>query len=359
MIKPVLEYKNINFFEETKLLEMKEKLKTQTGTIEFTLPISIEMKDKETNLNIFKIVAGGHIYVFRKEKNELRFYHSSPGTGTRLAKIGLERDLKAKYVKIFFTWDSNGVKIYRGNDIGGKLIISKLSKTDIVFKTVKDKIFEFKGNVDETSLRFYSENGNIEPSAMENWKEIIKGLKTLNDGYKDFQHEVITVNLSLVSLVTGFESYLKKRFFEMISEGVECNEDALIKVIFTKRELEGSIVDDFREECKENGKLLIEEIGNKKINFQIYEVVKNVYKKTFNLGFVQSGIASSDIEYLKKIIEYRHKITHVSPMLPILNVSELATKNPQFPNSELISDSIKIFDNFIESIHKKSLQMKE
>jgi len=97
-------------------------------------------------------------------------------------------------------------------------------------------------------------------------------------------------------------------------------------------------------------------LARDKIKFQNYNECKKVFNKTYNLKFSELGMTISKMNELKKYIGYRHKIMHVSPMLPILNEEEIPSKNPIIPKKILIENAIVIFDEFIKKFHNKSLE---
>lgn len=255
---------------------------------------------------------------------------------------------------ITLVWAPNKILLYIGDDKTLVRGTEETSKTK--FREINGKIFEFQ-NMNIESLRFYTKEGNIEPTAIDGWKEVVKGISILNDSYNDYQHELITVNLSISSLVTGFENYLKKRFIELEQEGIKPNEEQLIKTVFSRWERDQKLDKKIRDSVLKTDLSFISKIANDKINFQIYNDCKKVYNKTYGLKFSELGIDSSEILKLKKFIKYRHRIIHVSPMLPILNGVEILEEKPVFPKQELIKEGVEVFNQFIKSVHNKSLKM--
>ena len=333
--------------------QLRDVLRMQKGSSILNFEQDIIFNNPDEYLELFNVVSEGHIFILRKENRKIKFYYTSLGTGTRLHEIDIFEIPKTKPVYIAFTWSPQESILYI--DKGYEFIKSIGFDSSVKFRALKGKVLEFK-NVDIESLRFYSQEGNIKPTAIDSWKEIIKGLNILNESYKDNQHELITVNLSLASLVTGFENYLKNRFIELEKEGVKPNEEKLIKSIFSTHERESRFDYEDRKSAKELGLTLIEKLARDKIKFQNYNECKKVFNKTYNLKFSELGMTISKMNELKKYIGYRHKIMHVSPMLPILNEEEIPSKNPIIPKKILIENAIVIFDEFIKKFHNKSLE---
>jgi len=352
--EPFLALSECNLLDKDTFNKISNALKRQTGTIIFNLNNCFEFKNPRLNFNIFEVVAHGHIYVFRKEESEFVFYYSSLGSGTKVCKIKVSRITDENVIYIVFRWGDGECKL---NIEGKEALVEAVGiNSSKQFRELKGKIFEFE-NIDMESLRFYSKDGNIEPTAIDGWNEVVKGLNILNASYRDYQHELITVNLSISSLVTGFENYLKKRFIELEKEGVKPNEEQLSKSVFSKWERDEKLDEKTRESAEKTGLSFIEKIANDKVNFQIYDDCKKVYNKAYGLKFSELEIDSSEIAKLKKIIKYRHRIVHVSPMLPVLNGTESLSEDPIFPKQKLIKDGIINFDILINRIHQKSLNM--
>lgn len=337
---------------------IQKQINIQEGTLTFHLKNEEIYKNLELNSHIYELVGHGHIHKFVKEKNKFKYYYSSLNGGTKESEIEAKKVTGGTSIFIAVTWKAGKSIVYMGSKNPDEELVTSEGVDSLKrYRALKGKVIEFD-NVNVNSLRFYSEEGNIEPTAIDGWEEIKKGIDTLNNSYSDYQHELIGVNLSIASLITGFENYLKKRFIEIEKEGVVAVEEKLISIIFSKWQRENNYASELKTKASEEGITFIEKLALKEINFQNYDDAKKAYTKAYGLKFSELGIKSNEIEKLKKFIGYRHKITHISPMTPILNSNNLNLEEPIFPNKNLLNEGIKLFDDFIKKLHEKSKKIK-
>jgi hypothetical protein len=94
------------------------------------------------------------------------------------------------------------------------------------------------------------------------------------------------------------------------------------------------------------------------VNFQNYEKCKRAYNKAYGLKFGEIHIASKDLEFLQRLIKYRHRIVHISPLLGMLNQPEVPPEEPVFSNKKLGNDALKCFDTFITKLHDATLRLR-
>lgn len=173
-------------------------------------------------------------------------------------------------------------------------------------------------------------------------------------------HECVLTNLSLSVMVTGFESYLKKRFLELEEEGIEAKIEDLMDSILSSREREMNISKLLIEEAKEKNISTLKHIVLKKrINFQNLNDIKKAYEKAYNFTLISANIDDRLIIPIKRFLKYRHKIIHVSPVLGILNQEKLSNEEPVFPNETLKLEALKIFNEFIELFHESTLKLRQ
>ncbi len=201
----------------------------------------------------------------------------------------------------------------------------------------------------------------LQSTAIEAWRETKKAIEILATGKSEqgYIFEITVTNLSLAILVTGFESYFKKRFLELEKEGINPDTQSIVNAFFSKGERDVRILDLLRTEAKGVGKTVLELIVDRgAINFQNYDKCKLAFNKAYNLKFGALLISSPEIESLKKFIKYRHRIIHVSALTGLLNASETPPEAPVFPKKELATEAIKIFDTFIAKIHEATLELK-
>ena len=160
-------------------------------------------------------------------------------------------------------------------------------------------------------------------------------------------------NLTISILLTGFEAYCKTRFLELEQEGIKPDMAALVSEFFSEKER-----DVIASEAEANHVSFLQKIIEKRrINFQNYKKCKRAYNKAYGLKFGEIGIASNDLEFLQRLIKYRHRIVHVSPLLGMLNQPEVPPEEPVFSNKKLGNDALKCFNIFITKLHNATLRL--
>ena len=314
---------------------------------------------------IFEIPSKGHYFrLDRDKKFNLNLYHSSPGTGTRHAFIDLNKVSSSSSIFICFTWSTLKIDLYLGSKENGEKLIhaeGKISSKN--FSIGKDGgVYQIGDNgVKVMSATIHKGRKEILSStAIETWRENIKAISVLKTGTstEGYIYEVVTTNLILSMLVTGFESYTKKRFLELEREGITPNIDLLLNNFLSNREREKGLYDTLREEAKDNNMSLMDYIVNKnRINFQDFQRCKTAFNKAYGIKFGEIGIEEKTLEQIQQYIEMRHKIIHVSPLTAYYFNVNTSKKELIFPNKELANQAINDFNSFIEKLHEVTLSL--
>lgn len=345
--------------------QIREKIRRPRGTLTFNYTSRDLFNPEIAGGRLFEITSGSHLFrIERDDKMTLSFYHSSPGTGTRVASIDLNEVKPAKTLFMAFTWGPSGITLNIGPRIeGGELHRVEGEPSEKQYRVGLDGSVYELGNkgVHVMGARIYrGGKAVITPTALEAWKEVLHGVEVLNeiDTDENYLREVVISNSILMMLVTGLENYGKKRFVELEREGIRPNHDGLIGSIFSNRQIKNNLPDFLREEAAEQGITFIDYlVSDRRINFQNYNQTKRVYKATYDIRFGDIEVSSQDLERLQILITYRHKIVHISPLITMLNQEELASKEPEFSNKELATDSIHLFKEFIDGFHKLTLTL--
>lgn len=345
---------------------MQEALRRPEGTMTFKYH-SAELFDKDKRGGLLlQIPAGGHLFRLERDDNMLlHFYHSSPGTGTRVATIDLNSVPRSDRVFIGFTWSTSEINLYlRTREPDGKLVYARGIPSQKQFRIGKDgSIYQVRDQGVEVMGAQVYQNGKpvLQPTAIDAWNETIKAIDIVLTGKSEegFMFEVAITNLILVLLVTGFESYAKKRFLEIEQEGITPNIDALINSIFSRRERDADIGTRLATEANEGHVSILELIiGKGSINFQDYEKCKLVYNKTYQIKFGEIELESLVLDRIQKYIKFRHRIIHVNALEAILNVSEVPLEEPIFSNRKLAGTAIKDFNTLISKLHEATLNLR-
>ena len=336
------------------------------GTVQFSYTFKELFNPDIGQGVIFEIPSGEHLFRIERDSDLLLyFYHSSPGTGTRVATIDLKGVKPAETVMCIFTWSTKEINFYVGPKVkGAELLHAKGTNSKKQFRVGRDgSVFQ----IGDTGIDVMGINVQVggEPvlqtTAIEAWRETKKAIEILATGTSDqgYLFEVSVTNSSIVILVTGFEAYSKKRFLELEKEGVTPSIEPLINSFFSKKERD-SIADILKTEADSVHKTILELIVERGvINFQNYDKCKLAFNKAYKLKFGELSISSSKIEFFKKIIKYRHRIVHVSALTGMLNQSEVPPEEPVFPKKEFAAEALRAFDSFISRIHEATLELKK
>ncbi len=172
-----------------------------------------------------------------------------------------------------------------------------------------------------------------------------------------YMYEVAICNVVISTLVTGFETYCKTRFIELEREGENPNTDNLVSRFFSAWEREANLPSKVQDEAKAEQKTFLEKLALTKINFQNYEDCKRAYNLAYGIKFGELHLKSEVLALLQRLIVYRHRIIHVSPLLGTLNQPSLPSEKPVMSNAKLAEDAKQCFVTFMDALHGATLQL--
>jgi hypothetical protein len=89
-----------------------------------------------------------------------------------------------------------------------------------------------------------------------------------------------------------------------------------------------------------------------------YDNLKRAFSGAYGLSLSNIGLTSTRVARLKTFIKYRHVIVHVSPMIGMLNGSNVPPDPPEFANDTLATEAISCFDEFVDALHRASLSLR-
>ena len=346
--------------------QIQEAIRRPEGTFTFNYQSPDFFDKKKPGGIIFEIPSGEHLFRLERDNDLcIHFYHSSPGTGTRVATIDLNNLTPAPCVSIAFSWIPNEIKLH----VGPKIIDAELaSATGIAskrkFRIGKDgHVYQIGDHgVEVMGVSFYQAGQPIiQPTAIEAWEETVKAIDILATGQstEGYIYEVVATNLTLAILVTGFEAYTKKRFLEIEQEGLAPDTGAVINVFYPKEERETGIETLLKSQAMDAKVSVLQHVVSRNaINFQNYKNCKRAYNKGYGIKFGEIGISGPKIEALQSYIRYRHKIIHVSPSLGMLNQERVPPEEPVFPKKDTADMAKSCFQEFIELLHQATLALR-
>ena len=341
------------------------------GTIVFwgVYPQLLDTKAKAGTL--LRVVVGELIFLLERDASmTLRFVQSSPSVGTREAIIALHPLVKPDEPceRFFFAlvWSPTETRVNIGRDGGSNLLegVGQLAGFTLQVAKNGDVVRIGDPGMAVMGARIYSGGKqSMGPSAMKLWEDTRAAAETLLTGQSEsgYLFETVVANAVLSALVTGFEGYCQQRFLELESEGIPADFANLVSKFLSREER-----DQFArgEELELQRKALVDGVSSQRlladrINFQDFNSANRAFNRGYGIKFGElSAISSQDLEHLRRLILYRHRVIHVSPLLGMLNGAEVPPEDPYFSNKATAELAIKSFHTFITALHKRTLELR-
>lgn len=333
------------------------------GTAEFEYQSDGAFKESGEAGVLIEVPAGGHYFrLERTAQRALRFYHSSPGTGTRVAEISLAGlpDFERAYLAL--TWTPAATCFYLGPRIpDGSLLSAAGEPSDIEFRVGRDNsVFQIGGAGVEVVVTRVRRAGQpvLVPTAIETWRSTIKAVEMLSTGESDygFMFEVVQANATLSILVTGLESYSKTRFLELETEGIAADWTQTYSAFASRAERES---DWLTEQARADGVSMLEALVSRgRINFQSFDHLKRAYKAAYGIKVGELALRAQTLSQLRQFIRHRHRVVHVSWLLTMLNEESVPPEEPVFAKRETAKRASECFDEFVQVLHEATLTLR-
>jgi hypothetical protein len=348
----------------SELAKFAETLRLPSGTIYLRDFTSDGFKSDANDGIMLEVPSDGHYLLLdRIDGRRIRFFHSSPGSGTRVATLDLAPYPEFDTADIFMMWSPTETKLVCGSRSGGCELLTAVGEPSPVSIRVgaNGQVFAFGGfgsPVAGARVRIQGVQV-LKPTAIEHWKETLHAVEVLWAGKPTGgdMHEILLANLTISMLVTGLEGYAKTRLLEIEKEGHKPCARALFDEFARKR----GDADFARLEHPPTGSrttLFHRVLDDLEINFQDLDKIKNSYKKAFRIMIGEIGIQAADLIDLKKYIAYRHRVIHASPLLGVLNEENVPPEEPMFANKRLADKAVLTFDVVIKALHDATLNLK-
>ncbi|MEW6048925.1 MAG: hypothetical protein AB1609_21060 [Bacillota bacterium] len=345
--------------------ELQRQLRRPEGTVEFRSSADLLLGQVCSQQVLLQVVAAAQVFRIEKEPPKLlRLYHFSPGTGSRVATVDLAGVAACEEVYWGFSWSPDETNLFVGPipPVRGGLLLSKGERTSKAYRAAKDGFVVQLGDdgVEVMEPRLFIDGQLVVgPTAREVWENTVEAVRVLLDApLGDYRFEVVMSNLVIIMLVTGYEVYCRTRFVELEQEGVQPDLRRLVEKVFSRQEREAGEPERLDRQAREEHITFLEKIARVKINFQNYEECKKAYRAAYGVAFGAIGIPAAEVYSLKRFIEYRHRIVHVSPMIAMLNERHVPPEQPEFSNRQLARRALECFGAFVEALHKASLTLR-
>lgn len=336
------------------------------GTLTFEYSSNEAFKKNAVTGVLINIPAKGHYFrVDRTPERVLRFFHSSPGTGTRVASISLEALPDFDKAFLAFTWSPEAITFACGpRGVASELLTAKGFPSSISFRIGSDgNLFQIGDEgVEVMGLRFQQGGQRIlSPTALETWDVTIKAVEVLLTGKSEqgFMFEVVQTSAVLSMLVTGLENYAKNRLIELDSEGIDGDYNTLFVSFVSKAVRDSDRLNELKEKAiTANKSVFAVVMDDLRINFQNYKELKRAYSVSYGIKLGEIGINSQKLIKLQDFIRYRHRVVHVSPLLTVLNEDKVPPDKPVFANQQLGEEAVVCFKSVIEALHNATLSVR-
>jgi len=316
---------------------------------------------------LLEVVTGAILFRLERDANlDLHFIHSSPGTGTRIASVELEPLKGSPALNVALVWSSQETRLHVADATNpDRSLVGEGEPSQRQFRIGRDGAVYQLGDegvrVMGTSI-FADGKQVLQPTALEAWISTVEAVRVLMGGSSPvgYLFEAVCTNLVIVMLVTGFEAYCKRRFLELEDEGVQADFDVLAGRFLSRSERERGLSRAIVQEASAEGisptrKL----VDQNRINFQNYDRCKAAYNKGYRIRFGEDiGVSNILLEEVQRLIEFRHRIVHVSPLLGMLNQGHVPPEEPIFSNREYAERAVEAFDDFIQGLHATTLRLR-
>jgi hypothetical protein len=339
--------------------ELRSRMRAQRGGARLGCSSNSLFEPHVAGEVVFSEKAGPHVFLIDTGDGlTLRFWYSSPGTGTRVAQVDLAQMQPAPWLTLTFKWSPDRVDFVasdRDHD-GNSISATGVNSATRRYGLVGAGILTMAPFAEQVSLRIDGVKV-FETPAIEVWKSTVEAIDiALSRTSTEARFGNVQSNMVLVMLDTGFETYLRTRFGELEAEGVKPNEQALALKFMLVTERQGGGFEALKASAAaENVSvfgLLLSRIG-----FLNFDRAKTAYSKAFEIKFGE--LASGDeINRMRRLLHYRHRIVHESASLQVLNDDE--TPSPDaliFSTPALAATARDVFDVFVNRVHARSLRM--
>jgi len=203
----------------------------------------------------------------------------------------------------------------------------------------------------------------VSPPAIELWRGTLVAVDLLMSGESaaGYAFESVLSNAVLSMLITGYETYCEQRFSEIEREGVPPDMERVVRRCGTRtqrEDLRRGRLDAVLAELSGTHSC-VSSATAKRINFQDFERCKSAYAAAYGIRFGRDlGVSSQLIARLRRLIQYRHRIIHVSPLLGALNLLEVPPEEPEFSNKRFAEEAKATVARFIDALHARTLELR-
>ncbi len=346
--------------------DIVEALKRPEGTFEFKGKFD-GLFDPSKGHGILLEVPSGETFLRLERDKELNlhFYYASPGTGTRVASANIAPLKGASKIHVFLCWSPEEIRLHVADaDNPKKQVVGygkpaefqlRVGKNGKVYR-VGDRGVEVMGE-----RIFVGGKPILQPTALGVWKETLTAVEILLKGKSSegYIYDVVTANMAIVMLSTGIEAYCKTRFLELEGEGIDPDYAELEKEFFSRWEREKGVFEEIKKEATLKSVSVLQELVRRRcIDFGNYDDCKAAFNNGYGINFGEHlGVSNKALEEIQRLIGYRHRIVHISPLIGMLNQDKVPPEEPVF-STKYVKNAIEISKSFIEGLHQATLKLR-
>jgi hypothetical protein len=348
------------------LQQIAEAIRRPEGTVTFEYSSSDAFGVDGPGGVIIEIPAGGHYFrLERTTERVLNFYHSSPATGTRIASINLDGVPSFQRAFLAFVWSPEETRFHCApRDLDVQMLEATGVPSQVSFRVGSDgSVFQLGGEGAQVMGVRVQQGKNVvlAPTAIGVWQSTTQAFEVLWTGKSEegFIFEVLQATLSLSMLVTGLENYAKTRLLEIETEGIEADASSFFRAFASKAERESERFAELQMLAAATGKSVFSvAVNSARINFQNFDDLKKAFRTAYGIKVGDLGVGTDVLAELRRLISYRHRVVHVSPLLAFLNQDKVPPEKPIFANRILSERAVAVFNVVVQALHKASTDLR-
>ncbi len=303
-------------------------------------------------LTVLQVPSGACLLrLTRDEKQRLAFTHATPGTGTRVAALSLPPFVDGSKFVVSMTWSESSADLYAGF-VGSEPAHAAGAITPSRVRVSGGHVFQVGDDALEVMGYQVFAGGTLvlRETSTEVWHSTKQAIDlhmrgSTVDGYIG---EVIQANLALLMIATGFETYCGRRFGELSSEGRNADVESFAQAMVPKKYFDA---DRFKS--------LEDVLGAQRVDFGNYETCKKAFRSAYGLRMaLDLGLTHETLEAVRRMLTYRQRIAHVSPLIGFLNQPWAPPEEPVFAGKQLVGELLAATDSFVQGLHAATLRLR-
>jgi hypothetical protein len=199
------------------------------------------------------------------------------------------------------------------------------------------------------------------PPAIDLWALTLQAAQTLMGAQSDagFMFDVVAANAALGMLVTGLESYSQARFVELEREGLPLDSEAILARLGTREEKDQLRTGAPPDILAGSDSTAIALALAERFSFQNFDRSKTLFGRGYGLRFSEDlGLNTQSLERIRTLLGYRHRVTHVSPLVAMHNRQNVPPEEPEFSGREFADRARHELDEFVRALHSATLKLR-